>query len=130
MALTHHHRVISRRDYLRTSAVLAALATGRVMGITSAANATPNLSAKAGGFRAPLESDPHEMTFMQWPSRAGIYGGQRELQSVQSTITVIAKAIAKFEPVTVLAHPQHTAAAAKTLGADIAVWDIATEDLW
>lgn len=87
-------------------------------------------SAKAAGFRAPLESDPHELTFMQWPSRAAIYGGQGQLEAVQSKIALIARSIAKFEPVTVLARPDQTALAAKALGSDIAVWPIPTDDLW
>ena len=87
-------------------------------------------SAKAAGFRVPLESDPHEMTFMQWPSRAAIYGGARELAAVRTKIALIAKTIAEFEPVVVLAGPKHSDTAAKALGSGIDVWNIPTEDLW
>lgn len=87
-------------------------------------------SAKASGFRMPLESDPHERTFMQWPSRAAIYGDARELDKVRGKIALIARAIARFEPVVVLAKPQQQDAAAKALGSTIDVWPIATEDLW
>lgn len=87
-------------------------------------------SAKAAGFRVPLESDPHEMTFMQWPSRADVYGGKRELRAVQEKIALIASSIAKFEPVTVLARPAQVEAASKALGSDITVWPIPTDDLW
>jgi len=97
--------------------------------VTSAL-ATGRSSAKANGFRAPLEGDPHERTFMQWPSRAAIYGGQRELEAVQSKIVLIAKSIARFEPVTVLVRPDQAGAVSRALGSDITVWPIATDDLW
>ena len=96
----------------------------------TSARPTGPLSAKAAGFHAPLESDPHDLTFMQWPSRASIYGGKRELEAVRSTIALIAKSIARFEPVTVLAHPDHANAAANVLGAGITVWPTPTDDLW
>ena len=92
--------------------------------------ARANDSAKAAGFRAPLESDPHEMTFMQWPSRAAIYGGSRELEAVRAKIALIAKSIAEFEPVVVLAQSEQSESAIKSLGSGIDVWQIPTEDLW
>ena len=78
----------------------------------------------------PLESEPHERTFMQWPSRASIYGSARALDAVCAKIALIAKSIARFEPVVVLARPEHRDAAASALGPGIAVWPIETEDLW
>lgn len=87
-------------------------------------------SAKAAGFSAPLESDLHDLTFMQWPSRASIYGGKRELEAVRSKIALIAQSIVKFEPVTVLAQPEHADGAARALGSGITVWPVPTDDLW
>jgi agmatine deiminase len=87
-------------------------------------------SAKGAGFRVPLESDPHELTFMQWPSRAAIYGRQRELESVREKIALIARSIAKFEPVIVLARADQTEGATQVLGTGIDVWPIPTDDLW
>jgi agmatine deiminase len=120
----------SRREFMKKSAGLAALASGRTLCMTSAVEAADNASAKAAGFRAPLESDPHELTFMQWPSRTNIYGGKSQLQSVRSKIALIAQSIAKFEPVAVLAPDDQSEAAAKVLGPDIAIWNIPTDDLW
>lgn len=85
---------------------------------------------KTAGYRVPIESDPHERTFMQWPARSRIYGSQRALDDVRSTIVLIARAIARFEPVVVLARPEQEEAAAKALGPAIDVWPIPTEDLW
>ena len=69
----------SRREFIKKSAGIAALVAGRTLCMTPTAIAFEKSSAKAAGFRAPLESDPHELTFMQWPSRASIYGGKGEL---------------------------------------------------
>lgn len=85
---------------------------------------------KTSDYRVPLESDPHERTFMQWPARSRIYGSQSALGEVRSTIAQIAQSIARFEPVVVLAHPEQQEAAAKALGSAIDVWPIPTEDLW
>lgn len=98
--------------------------------MTSIASVKNNRSVKAAGFRATIESDPHELTFMQWPSRGRIYGGQRGLEAVRSTVALIAKSISRFESVVVLASPEQSEAAAKALGSGIGVWPIPTEDLW
>lgn len=94
------------------------------------ARASEVKSAKAAGFRMPLESDPHERTFMQWPSRAAIYGGDKELEKVRAAIARIALAVAKLEPVVVLAAAKQLKAARDALGPGIEVWPIETEDLW
>jgi agmatine deiminase len=120
--------MIDRRSLLKSTAGQAALFAGG--SALSSVSAKGKSSVKADGFKAPLESDPHERTFMQWPSRAAIYGGQRELEAVQAKIALIARAIAKFEPVTILAGPDQAATIAKALGSEIAVWPIPTDDLW
>ncbi len=98
--------------------------------MTSRANAAEAGDARAAGLHMPLESDPHERTFMQWPARAAIYGGQGPLEEAQASIADIARAIARFEPVVVLAgEAQHKAAKAR-LGEGIELWPIETEDLW
>lgn len=85
---------------------------------------------KTSDYRVPLESDPHERTFMQWPARSRIYGSQSALDAVRTTIASAARTIARFEPVVVLARPEQQDIAAKALGAAIEVWPIPTEDLW
>lgn len=87
-------------------------------------------SVRAAGFRMPLESDPHERTFMQWPARASIYGSQSALDAVRGKIALIAQTIAGFEPVVVLARPNQVETARKALGPKVEVWPIETEDLW
>jgi agmatine deiminase len=94
------------------------------------AETSGGIAAKTAGFRMPLESDPHERTFMQWPVRADIYGSPDALEAVQASIAGIARAILRFEPVVMLAAERHHAAARAELGGGIELWDIETEDLW
>ena len=98
--------------------------------MSRAAFADPLKTAKAAGYRVPLESDRHERTFMQWPSRSKIYGSQKALDAVRAKIVLIAQTIARFEPVVVLARAEQRETAARELGPAVEVWPIATEDLW
>ena len=103
---------------------------GKATGGLTSVQAGEPVSAKAAGFRMPLESEPHERTFMQWPARADIYGSQRALDAVREKIALIAQAIAKHEPVVVLARPEQLAEATRRLGVSVTLWPIETEDLW
>jgi agmatine deiminase len=78
----------------------------------------------------PLESKPHERTFMQWPVRASIYGGPAALEVVQASIAGIARTISRFEPVVMLAGAKHHETARASLPDNIELWDVETEDLW
>jgi agmatine deiminase len=98
--------------------------------LSGPASALESKVIKTSSYRVPLESSPHERTFMQWPARSRIYGGQSALDEVRSTIALIARSIARFEPVVMLARPEQQDAAAKALGPTVEVWPIPTEDLW
>lgn len=115
--------MIGRRAFLAASTILG-------LGARVAAAPPTARSAREAGFAAPLEADRHERTFMQWPSRARIYGGGRGLENVRSRIVAIARVIARFEPVVVLARPDQAAEAERALGGKIEIWPIPTEDLW
>ncbi len=131
---------MNRRDHIKRLASVAAMATIGATQVPNLASASGQVSAKAAGFRAPLESERHKLTFMQWPSRKAIYGSARGLEAVQRSLAGIARSIARFEPVVVLARPDQMAAAQKALGgatagagiagAGITVWPVPVEDLW
>jgi agmatine deiminase len=87
-------------------------------------------SAKAEGFRLPLESDPHVRTFMQWPARAAIYGSRDDLDAVREVIALIASTIAQFEPVVLLARPEQVKDAQAWVKNGVEVWPLAVQDLW
>lgn len=81
------------------------------------------------GFEMPLESAPHERTFMQWPVSVDVYG-RKLLNRVQAGIALIANTIAKYEPVVMLVADAQAATARKALSANIELWNIPTDDLW
>ena len=116
--------MMTRRKVMQSAAASGLAALG------APALAADASSAKAAGFRMPPESDPHERTFMQWPSRTSIYGSQRALDDVRSRIVLIAQTISRFEPVVVLARPEQIDKAAVLLGPKVELWPIETEDLW
>lgn len=80
-------------------------------------------------YEMPPEDAPHERTFMQWPNSLEVYDS-RSLRQVQATIAQIAQAIARFEPVVLLAGSSQIAAARAAVGSSVEVWDIPTQDLW
>lgn len=121
--------MMTRRQFSMTSLLLGASAMFE-HAASAGRDPKPRTSARSAGFRMPLESEPHTRTFMQWPSRASIYGSPKSLDAVRSRIAMIASAIAKFEPVVLLARPEHEAAVRKHLGEGVDIWPIATEDLW
>ncbi|MFE5534944.1 agmatine/peptidylarginine deiminase [Streptomyces sp. NPDC056492] len=73
----------------------------------------------------------HARTWMSWPSRSSIWGGRR-LAGVQQDIALIARTVARFEPVVLCAPDAYTAAKARSLcGPGVTVIDyIPTDDLW
>ncbi|MFJ3794116.1 agmatine/peptidylarginine deiminase [Kitasatospora sp. NPDC090091] len=73
---------------------------------------------------------PHARTWMSWPSRKSVWG--RQLGGVQQDIALIARTIARFEPVTVCAPDGYSVREAQALcGPSVTVTDaVPTDDLW
>jgi agmatine deiminase len=115
---------MTRRNTLRIA--MAGLATTLSYGGARADEA----SAKAAGYRMPLESDPHLHTFMQWPALVAIYGNQDALDDVREKIALIANSIAKFEPVVMLARPEQMAGAQEHFKTGVELWPMDVQDLW
>lgn len=83
----------------------------------------------ADGFEMPLESDPHERTFMQWPVSLDVYDPAM-LKRIQKSIALVANTIAGHEPLVMLVAAKHAPTARKLLSGSIELWDIPTDDLW
>jgi agmatine deiminase len=96
----------------------------------SGAQAEEAASAKAAGYRLPLESDPHERTFMQWPAVQSIYGSRDDLDAVREVIALIANSIGRFEPVVLLARPEQAEDAKAWVKKGVEVWPMPVQDLW
>ena len=82
---------------------------------------------KAAGYRMPAEWAPHKRTWMMWPSRAEVWP---DIDATRHNYASVARAIAEFEPVTMLVRPNDRKAAAARLGSDIALMDHPIDDSW
>nr|WP_298096083.1 agmatine deiminase family protein [uncultured Shinella sp.] len=79
----------------------------------------------------PAEADPHERTWMAWPSTPRFYGGPGAyFESVQETLGRLAAAIAENEPVSMAAPADQHALAARLCGPKVEIVDIPTDDMW
>lgn len=78
--------------------------------------------------RRPAETAHHSGTLMAWPHRADLYG--ERLDAMRESYAQIARAIARFEPLTMVAHPDHAAMARRALGNEIEVIELPIDDCW
>ncbi|MDO4562301.1 MAG: agmatine deiminase [Clostridia bacterium] len=83
---------------------------------------------KSDGFRMPGEFEPHAGTYIIWPQRPDNWrlGGKM----AQHTFVEVAKAIARFEPVTVAVNYDQYANARHMLPENIRVVEISNNDSW
>jgi agmatine deiminase len=88
----------------------------------------PTTSETTSRWRMPAEEDPHERTWMCWPSSEEVWGP--DLTAVQDAIVDIAQAIARFEPVTMLARPSEMDALGEILTDNITLMEGTVDDLW
>ncbi|MER5637981.1 agmatine deiminase family protein [Kitasatospora sp. NPDC002227] len=130
----------SRRDALRSGAVLAAIALldgcssgggddAQPSPSAAASSAVPTASPSAAtGGVMPAESTPHTRTFMAWPALDQVWG--EDLPGVRKDIAGLARAISAFEPVVLLARPDQAADARQQVGSGVEVLELAVDDLW
>jgi agmatine deiminase len=132
----------SRRTLLRSGAAYAALMM--VEGCSSGSGgeaATPGATpgARSGSGPAttsasstvdsmPAEWLPHVRTFMAWPALEEVWGSQ--LAAVRQDIANVAKAVAGFEPVVMMARPDQADQAQQMCGSSVEVIELMVDDLW
>jgi agmatine deiminase len=80
------------------------------------------------GFMMPAEWAPHARCWMAWPCRAELWRGR--LAAARAAYTTVARAIARFEPVTMVVRPGDAAAARDALGNTIALLELPLNDSW
>jgi len=81
------------------------------------------------GFRMPGEFEPHARTWMSWPCSTEVYAGH--LPDAQAAHARVARAIARFEPVVMLAPPEVASGARDSLGTDnIEILEVPLNDSW
>lgn len=79
-------------------------------------------------YRMPAEWTEHEGCLMAWPVRPDLWGDT--LDEVQHEYAAVARAIAGFEPVTMVAPPGHGGAARARCGEGVTVVELPTDDSW
>ncbi len=85
-------------------------------------------TAYEAGYRMPAEWEPHERCWMAWPTFVELWG--EKLVAAQAGYAGVAKAIARFEPVTMLVPPHALATARKSCGPSVDVLEIDLDDSW
>lgn len=82
-------------------------------------------------WRMPAESEPHERTWMAYPSAGYSLGDTAEEQhEARSTWAAVAHAVAEFEPVTVVVDPAEVEEARKYLSEKIDIVEAPLNDAW
>jgi len=80
------------------------------------------------GFSMPAEWAPHSGCWMGWPARESIWHGY--IEAARDDYARVAQAIARFEPLTMLANPEHAKDAAARCGATVRVVAVPMDDSW
>ncbi len=80
------------------------------------------------GFGLPPEWAPHDRCWMAWPCRATLWGDG--LSAAGEAFAGVASAIARFEPVTMVAPPDRAADARARCGPNVTVEVMPLDDSW
>ncbi|MEU8762671.1 agmatine deiminase family protein [Streptomyces sp. NPDC048659] len=120
---------LGRRRFLKAAGIAA---VGTALAATEAQAAVRSLvgrSAAAGGFSVPIEDVRHTRTWMAFPDSTSIWGNK--LSGVQADIALIARTIAKYEPVIMCANSGSAAKARSLCGSTVTVIStIPVDDCW
>ncbi len=80
------------------------------------------------GFRLPPEGGPHARCWMAWPCRRALWGDG--LGAAADAYAAVAQAIARFEPVTMIAPPSLVEEARARCGPTVTVEPLPLDDSW
>jgi agmatine deiminase len=80
------------------------------------------------GFSMPAEWAPHSGCWMGWPQRESIWHGH--IEPARDDYAKVARTIARFEPLTMLADPQHVADASSRCGPTVRVVALTLDYSW
>ena len=80
------------------------------------------------GFSMPPEWAPHARCWMQWPCREPLFG--KHLQAARDAYAEVAQTIAEFEPVTMIASPEHMVEASLKCGPGVSTFPLPLDDSW
>ncbi len=80
------------------------------------------------GYTMPAEWAPHAGCWMAWPTRSDMWGDYME--GARDDYARVAQAIARFEPVTMIANPQEAGDAAMRCGPSVKIVPVPIDDSW
>ncbi|MEU5218235.1 agmatine deiminase family protein [Streptomyces sp. NPDC020807] len=131
----------SRRTALRALAGFGAFALGAAAcgpgdpdasaaGTGAGTTPTPTRPSSSPGTdrRFGAEWESHARTFMSWPALESVW--EDDLPYVRQDIARVARAVAGYEYVVMMARPDQLRAAQKACGNDVEVIPLAVDDLW
>ncbi|MFD0063583.1 agmatine/peptidylarginine deiminase [Streptomyces sp. NPDC056690] len=81
-------------------------------------------------FHMPPEWAPHERTWMAWPSPNPTFTNDEELAEAREAWASVARAVRRFEPVTVIVAPGQSDSARALLGDDLDLVERDLDDAW
>ena len=79
------------------------------------------------GFAMPPEWAPHTRCFMAWPCHLGSF---EDLEAARAAFVAVAHAIARFEPVVMVAKPEHADEAHRRCGESVQVLPLSIDESW
>lgn len=80
------------------------------------------------GYSMPAEWARHAGCWMAWPKRAELW--RQYLEAAREDYVRVARAIARFEPLTMIADPEHAADARRRCGPSVNVLPLPIDDSW
>jgi agmatine deiminase len=80
------------------------------------------------GFTMPAEWAPHAGCWMGWPTRLALWG--EHIEGARDDYARVAQAIARFEPITMIAGSAQAADAAKRCGPSVKIVSMPIDDSW
>ncbi|AWK10910.1 agmatine deiminase [Streptomyces spongiicola] len=81
-------------------------------------------------FRMPPEWAPHERTWMAWPGPNPTFTDGAELAGARAAWAAVARAVRRYEPVTMVVGPGQAEGARELLGADVEMVERELDDAW
>lgn len=79
-------------------------------------------------WRMPAEWAEHERCWMAWPCNADLWGGA--LERGRHNVAAVVRAIAEFEPITLLVRPEQRQSAHDLCGSGVEYWEYPLDDSW
>ena len=117
----------TRRDFIKQLGAVAGLGAAVSMGL--GLNAQQVRAALAGSWYMPDENELQERVFLAFAASSSIWADWAG--AVNNTIALLAKTIAKYQPVTVLCRPAQLAQAKSKCGTrNIRFISVALDDIW